>query len=100
MVKNSLFLQVNGSVYTFVCTYPNGDSFYLDSKAGEVNEKSTLPDQNALLQGVLDQLIAGNAINAHTKDLLENLNLGDIIEDLTIADANGENAIEVIVARE
>ena len=32
--------------------------------------------------------------------MLENLNLGDIIEDLTIADANGENAIEVIVARE
>lgn len=61
---------------------------------------ATLPDQNALLQGVIDQLIAGNAINAHTKDLLENLNLGDIIEDLTIADANGENAIEVIVARE
>ena len=65
-----------------------------------MNEKATLPDQNALLQGVIDQLIAGNAINAHTKDLLENLDLGDIIEDLTIADANGENAIEVIVAKE
>ena len=83
-----------------VCTYPDGRSFYLDSKMGETNVESTLPDQNALLQGVLDDLINGDSIDVHTKSVLENLNVDQIIEDLTIQDASGQNAIEVIVAAE
>ena len=50
-----------------VCTFPNGDSFYLDSGVEGVNEGSTLPDQNALLQGVLNDLINGDDIHAESK---------------------------------
>ena len=81
-----------------VCTYPDGSSFYLDSKIGDVNPESTLPDQNALLKGVIDDLIANGGLNVSTQDHLESLDIDRILEDLTIKDAEGENAIEVLVA--
>lgn len=81
-----------------VCTYPDGSSFYLDSKIGDVNPQSTLPDQNELLQRVIDDLVNSGNLNVTTKNHLQNLDVDQILEDLTIKDSNGENAIEVLVA--
>ena len=83
-----------------VCTYPNGQSFYLQ-KPGH-NAQSSVPDMNELLtgslEGIMDTLSTHEGMNDHTRQLLENLDPSQIISDLMVKDDSGEHAVEVIVA--
>ena len=68
-----------------------------------VNDNATMPDVNDLFTGALDEIISGltgSDLPDHAREVLENLDTEKIIEDLLIADENGEHAIEVIVAKQ
>jgi len=83
-----------------VCTYPNGQSFYLQAPGH--NTQSSVPDMNELLtgslEGIVDTLQTHEGMNEHTRSLLENLDASQIISDLMVTDDKGEHAVEVIVA--
>ena len=86
-----------------VCQYEGGEPFYLGDGSAPVNDNATLPDVNDLFTGALEDII-GNLHNSdlpdHAKDVLNNLDTDQIIQDLLIKDENGEHAIEVIVAKQ
>ena len=87
-----------------VCTYPNGQSFYLDSTEEGSNPNQTIPDVSDILAGTLqvniDALVESTDADSNLRDVLENINADQIITDLMIKDEQGEHAIEVIVTGE
>jgi len=80
------------------CTYPDGSSFYLND-ATDPNPASTIVDPNELLTSVLDSSLDSLMMNAdeHTRAALESLDAADVIQNLLIEDANGNQAVEVII---
>ena len=80
-----------------LCTYPGGGQFYIEDHN---NPNATVPDGDEVLIGALDAMLDNLAMTAdpNAREILESLDPAQIVADLTAADGQGTDAVEIIIA--
>merc|ERR1712241_208686 len=80
-----------------LCTYPGGGQFYIEDHK---NPNATVPDGDEVLIGALDAMLDNLAMTAdpNAREILESLDPAQIVADLTAADGQGTDAVEIIIA--
>ena len=80
-----------------LCTYPGGGQFYIEDHK---NPNATVPDGDEVLLGALDAMLDNPAMTAdpNAREILESLDPAQIVADLTAADGQGTDAVEIIIA--
>ena len=80
-----------------LCTYPGGGQFYIEDPE---NPNATVPDGDEVLVGALDAMLDNLALTAdpNAREILESLDPAQIVADLTAANGEGTEAVEIIIA--